>query len=75
MKTLIISALCVLLMSCGPKKKGVCECLSLASMLTDSLLLSKQELREKTDGCAWIYEELSPTEQANKFVECNGSSK
>lgn len=66
-KLLIASAIFA---SCGPQRREICDCLNIEAALTDSLLLSKKELRAKNEGCFWVTEELSPAEQSVKLIEC-----
>jgi hypothetical protein len=66
-KLLIASAIFA---SCGPQRREICDCLNIEAALTDSLLLSKKELKAKSEGCAWVAEELSPAEQSVKLIEC-----
>ena len=61
----------IILKSCKSERRlDFCECYDIKSALTDSLLLSKSELRDKQEGCNWIEEELSPLEIQQKFIEC-----
>jgi hypothetical protein len=66
----IFIAISSLLFSCGPQRRDICDCLNIEAALTDSLLLSKKELKAKSEGCAWVAEELSPAEQSAKLIEC-----
>lgn len=70
MYTPLFMAISSLLFSCGPQRLDVCDCLDIEAALTDSLLLSKKELKAKSEGCAWVTEELSPAEQSVKLIEC-----
>lgn len=63
-------AISTVLFSCGPQRLNICDCLDIEAALTDSLLLSKNELKAKSEGCAWVSEELSPAEQSVKLIEC-----
>ena len=66
----IVIAISSWLFSCGPQRREICDCLDIEAALTDSLLLSKKELKAKSEGCAWVAEELSPAEQSAKLIEC-----
>lgn len=66
----VLIAISSLLFSCGPQRREICDCLDIEAALTDSLLLSKKELKAKSEGCAWVTEELSPAEQSVKLIEC-----
>lgn len=66
----------IILKSCKTERRlDFCECYDIKSALTDSLLLSKSELRDKQEGCNWIEEELSPLEIQQKFIECIKNNK
>jgi hypothetical protein len=66
-KLLIASAIFA---SCGPQRRDICDCLSIEAALTDDMLLSQKEIKAKSEGCAWVTEELSPAEQSAKLIEC-----
>ncbi len=70
MYTPLFIAISSLLFSCGPQRLDVCDCLNIEAALTDELLLSQKEIKAKSEGCAWVTEELSPAEQSVKLIEC-----
>lgn len=67
LKLLVVSSI---LVSCVQQRRDICDCLDIEAALTDSTLLSEKEIKAKTEGCAWVSEELSPAEQATKLLEC-----
>jgi len=72
MKKLIIKFLVISLLfltNCATKL-DVCECLSFKKTITDQYLLSEKELKEKEEGCEWIYQEYSDMELIQKWAEC-----
>ena len=60
----------LLLVSCVQQRRDICDCLDIEAALTDSMLLSQEDLKSKSKGCAWVTEELSPAEQGIKLLEC-----